>query len=305
MTDLDTAAAAAAAHPDLLTSTAWLADHALDPHVRIVDCRYSFVEGPTGRQKYDQGHIPHAVYLDLDALNQPAQGEPRGVPWMIAPPDAFAAAMSACGIGDDTLVAAYDDEGGHYAARLWWALAYYGHDACRILSGDITAWTDQGRPLSTTEPAIQPASFTPRGPRQELRATADEVAQALRDHTALVLDVRRPTEYSGAEVRAARGGHIPGATPLFWRENLNWAADAGGAASGTGQGRTLRPDDDLRARHQAAGVTPDQRVITYCQLGVRAAHAAFTLRLLGYPDVAVYDGSWAEWAADTTRPVQS
>jgi thiosulfate/3-mercaptopyruvate sulfurtransferase len=297
--------AIAAAHPDLLVSTAWLAAHRDDAGLRIVDCRYNFNPGPSGYEQYLQGHVPGAVYLDLERdISTPADEEPRGVPWMIAGSAQFAAAMAARGIGDDTLVVAYDDEGGHYAARLWWAMAYYGHDTCRILSGGLTAWLAEGRPLEQGEPHPPAAAFSPRGPRAELRATAGEVLAALGDPSVALVDVRRPTEYSGEEVRAARGGHIPGAIPLFWRDNLNWEEDAGGAASGLGRGRTWRAEDELRARHRAAGITPDRRVVTYCQLGVRASHAAFTLRLLGYPDVAVYDGSWYDWAARPDTPIE-
>lgn len=273
----------------------------------VVDCRYSFdpaVTG-TGEEMYRLGHIPSAVYLDWTTAISAPFAE-TGVQWMLAPPAQFAAAMTEMGITNSTVVVAYDHEGGHYAARLWWALRYYGHDACLVLHGGIQAWQSADLPLETDSTADVHAAvpFQPASPRHRVRATADEVQVHLNDPAVVLLDVRRPTEFDGGEQRAARRGHIPNSRSLFWRTNLNWAADAGGAASGVGDDtRTLRPQDELKARYAEASVLPDRRVIAYCQGGVRAAHTALVLHVLGYPDVAVYDGSWEEWGNDPARPI--
>ncbi len=276
------------ARPDLLAETDWLAEHLDDPDVRIVDCRY-YWDGRDGRAVYQAGHIPGAVYCDWTVdLADPAQDPPNLIPG----PERLAQAMGRLGIGNQTLVVGYDDEGGHYAARLWWVLRYYGHDRVKILNGGIQKWLAEGRPLATGTTVVAPARFQPGPPRADLRLRGEDLRRLLGQPQLLLLDVRRPSEYTGQEVRAARGGRIPGARHFFWQENLNpdW---------------TFRDPESLRARHEAAGVRPDRLIVTYCQGGVRAAHAAFTLALLGYENVRLYDGSWAEWGNRLDWPVET
>lgn len=240
------------------------------------------------RPDYLAGHIPGAVYCSwADDLCNP----PRPVRWQIASPDRFAAVMSRLGIGDDTRVVAYDAEGGHHAARLWWALRYYGHDEVAILHGGIQAWIAAKNPLEPGESSPPVARFTPR-PRPDLRATKDEVLRTLGRDVPVLLDVRRESEYSGAEARSARGGHIPGARHLEWRDALNadWR---------------LRSPDDVRQMYAERGIGAETPVVTYCHAGVRASFSAFVLNLLGVRDVKVYDGSWEEWGNDPSLPIES
>jgi thiosulfate/3-mercaptopyruvate sulfurtransferase len=275
------------AHPELLVETDWLAKHVDDPNVRIVDLRYYF-DGRDGRQIYLAGHLPGAVHASYPTdLADPSTTPPNLIPG----PDYLAAAMSRLGIANQTLVIGYDDEGGHFASRLWLNLRYYGHDAVKILNGGIEKWRDEGRPLATGPVQVPPATFQPGPARPDLRIAGDELSDHLGDPGLAVLDVRRRSEYTGEEVRAARGGRIPGAKLLFWQENLNpdW---------------TFRSADEIRQRHEAAGVADDADVVTYCQGGVRAAHAAFSLYLTGYENVRVYDGSWAEWGNRAELPVE-
>jgi thiosulfate/3-mercaptopyruvate sulfurtransferase len=202
--------------------------------------------------------------------------------------------MEAHGVGDDTLVVAYDDEGGHAASRLWLAMVVHGHeDGIRILEGGLTKWQQEGRPLSTEPAASSPATFTPRPGSPNILVTAEQVLDATGDSNAVVLDVRRLTEFTGEEVRAARGGRVPGAVRMLWQDVLKWDGD-----------RTFRPPEEVRALLAEAGVTPDKRTITYCQGAVRAAHTALVLRMLGYDNVEVYDGSWEDWGNRTDLPIE-
>jgi thiosulfate/3-mercaptopyruvate sulfurtransferase len=272
-----------------LVSTEWLAEHLDDPKIRIVDCRYYF-DGRVGHEEYAKGHIPGAVHLYYSELNT----KENPIAFKMGGGEHVKRVLEAHGIGDDTLVIAYDDEGGHAASRLWLTMVVHGHeDDIRILEGGLTKWLQEGRPLST-EPAATPAvTFTPRAGSPEILLTAEQVLEATSDPSAVVLDVRRRTEFTGEEARAARGGRVPGAAHMLWQDVLNWNGD-----------RTFKSPDEVRALLSAAGVTSDKRTITYCQGAVRAAHTALVLRMLGYDNVEVYDGSWEDWGNRQDLPLE-
>ena len=275
------------ARPDLFWSTEKVAAALRDPRVRVVDCRFAFDRDM--RVEYIAGHLPGAVHCDWStdlSVPTPPSGHPR---WMLVSPKDLAHAMSRLGISDDTMVVGYDQEGGHHAARLWVGLRRYGHDACAVMDGGIQKWEREGRPLERGEVAVPAGRFTPR-PQAGVLATKEEVLEAVRRGDPWLLDVRRETEHTGEEVRAARGGHIPGSVHLFWKDALRdeW---------------TLRDPDELEEMYANAGFGPETRTITYCQGGVRAAFTHLVLTALGHSDVRTYDGSWDEWGNDPALPV--
>jgi thiosulfate/3-mercaptopyruvate sulfurtransferase len=275
------------ARPELFWSTEQTAARLGDGAVRIVDCRFAFDRDM--RAEYLAGHLPGAVHVDWSkdfAAPPPPSGHPR---WLLAGPDEFARAMERLGISNGTMVVGYDSEGGHHAARLWLGLRRYGHDAFAVMEGGIQKWVAEGRPLEPGEVSVTPGRFRAQ-PREGVVASKAEVLDAVRSGDPWLLDVRRETEYTGEEVRAARGGHIPGAVNILWKDALrdDW---------------TLRDPDELEEMYTNAGFGPETRTVTYCQAGVRAAFSNLVLTALGHPDVRTYDGSWEEWGNDPAVPV--
>lgn len=270
--------------PGPIVSGAWLQANVGD--VVVADVRW-YLDGRSGCAAYEQGHIPTAVFLDLDA-DLSAPPSEAGGRHPLPHPDSFAAALSAAGIGDGRPVVAYDDASGMVAGRLWWMLRCLGEPAA-VLDGGLAAWPG---PLITAGPQITPARFTPRPWPPEAFATIDEVDELRRAGAEVLLDARSPERYRG-EPNAIdpRFGHIPGARSAPHVDNLT--ADG-----------TLRSPEELREHYAAIGVDGDAGVVAYCGSGVSACGDLLALELAGLSGGArLFVGSWSAWGADGARPV--
>ncbi|MFD7665308.1 sulfurtransferase [Streptomyces sp. NPDC059788] len=250
----------------------------------LLDVRYR-LGGPPGRPEYEAGHVPGAVYVDMDGELAAPAGPAGRHP--LPDLDAFAATMRRAGVSSDRPVVVYDGGQGWSAARAWWLLRYSGHPSVRVLDGGLAAWTASGGELGTDAPSPKAGDFT-AAPGALPLLTADEAAALAR--RGVLLDARAEERYRGeVEPIDPVAGHIPGALSAPTTENL---ADDG----------TFLPPARLAERFTALGATADAEVGVYCGSGVSAAQEVLALAIAGVP-AALYVGSWSEWSADPARPV--
>ena len=283
-----------------LVETTWLAEHLNDPHLRVVDMRgYVRTVERNGiqdalyvgaRDEYESAHIPGAVYLDWTSdIVDPDDA----IEAQVAPARRFAEVMGRMGIGDQHLVVAYDAHpASQFATRLWWALNYYGHEQVVILNGGLPKWQREHLPMTNVVPVYPPTVFTPVV-QSQLRATAEEVLSSLGQQGVKLIDARDRGQYTGEIVRRhGRPGHIPGALNIPREELVDPA---------TG---TFRSNEELAHVFSLANVSPEERVIAYCNGGVAATTVLFSLAVLGYPLLTNYDGSWNEWGKREDLPAE-
>lgn len=269
--------------PAPLVSVQWLEANRSSPKLRIVDCRYSLADPLAGRLAYREGHLPGAMFFDLETdLSGPMQPDRNGGRHPLPTPEAFAATLGEAGIDNDSWVIAYD-ETGMTAPRLWWLLRWLGHENVAVLDGGIKGWVTAGGALETLEVEYAPAVYVP-SPQTDWVLSAEEVLRRRPGST--LVDSRAPERYRGeVEPIDPVAGHIPGALNRNWADGL--------------EGGRLKSAEAQRDRFAGLG----DEVILYCGSGVSAAANALAMEVAGLPKPKLYAGSWSDWVSDPSRPV--
>ncbi len=265
------------AHPDMLVATDWVAEHAGDANVRIV-------EVDVDTEEYGKGHIAGAVGWSWQTqLCDTVQRD------IISKAD-LEKLMGESGISNDTTVILYGDNNNWFAAWALWQLKVYGHRDARLMNGGRKKWLEEKRELSADTPSHSATSYQAKNADNSLRAFLPAVTSAVANSEVELVDVRSPQEFTGEVLSppglpetCQRGGHIPGASNITWAKACN-------------EDGTFKSYDDLRALYEGQGITGTKPIIAYCRIGERSSHSWFVLKyLLGYDNVSNYDGSWTEW----------
>ena len=276
--------------PTPLVSTAWLAAHLGEPSLVVVDASwYLAAMQRDGRAEYRAGHLPGAVFWDLDALSD----RTSDLPHMLPDPDTLARDIGGLGIGNRDRVVVYDGSGVNLsAARVWWTLRVAGHAEVAVLDGGLPRWRAQGRPLEAGEVTRPQVPYVGRY-RPELVRSLEQLRDSLATGTVQVLDARSRGRFAGTEPEprpGLRGGHIPGARNLPFLELV-------------GPDGLLRSPEELGRLYRDAGIDLSRPVVTSCGSGATACALTLGLALLGV-ESAVYDASWSEWGRESGPPIE-
>ena len=269
---------------EMLVTTDWLAKHLTDKNVFVLHVARE-------RKPFDDGHIPGARFVALNDLLMTREGVANELP----PVEHLQRLFETLGIGDDGRIVIYGENNGLAAARAFFTLDYLGHgNRAALLDGGVEKWKAEKRELQTQAGTPVAAKFTPRlrpGVLVKLDAMRDLswVAANVSGANVAIIDARPEEQYLGTPNQ--RSGHIPGAANLYWMKHLTSASDL-----------TLKPVTELQKMFAEAGLKPDQKVVTYCNSGMQASHAYFTLKYLGY-DVSMYDASFSEWSKTESNPI--
>jgi len=274
------------AHPETLVSTEWVAAHASDPDVAVVEVNVDTTA-------YEHGHVPGSIGWNWKT--QLCDTVRRDI---VSKSD-LESLLSSSGIGNDTTIVVYGDHNNWFAAWAFWQLKVYGHKDVCIMNGGRKKWIEEGRSLTTDVPSVTPATYSAPDADLSIRAFLPQVQATIAGGNAALVDVRSADEFSGKILAppglpetCQRGGHIPGAKNIGWNMSCN-------------EDGTFKPHDEISRIYQGKGVTADKDVIAYCRIGERSSHSWFVLKyLLGYPNVRNYDGSWTEWGNLVGAPIE-
>jgi thiosulfate/3-mercaptopyruvate sulfurtransferase len=274
------------AHPEVLVSTDWVAAHAKDSSVRLV-------EVDVDTTAYDQGHIEGAIAWNWQTELQDA------IRRDLAEPTAFEALLGKAGISPETTVVLYGDNNNWFAAWAFWQLKYYGHEKVLLMNGGRKKWLEEKRPLTTTAPSYPATKYRTKTPDAAIRAKRNQVFDAIEKHTAQLVDVRSVDEFTGKIIAppgmtetAQRAGHIPTAANIPWSQTVR-------------EDGTFKSAEELKQLYGSKGISGEKEVIAYCRIGERSSHTWFVLKyLLGYENVRNYDGSWTEWGNLVGAPIE-
>lgn len=264
-----------------------------DPSTLIIDVRHDLARPEAGRAAYASGHLPGAFFLhvdeDLSGPQRSADGRFRGR-HPLPDPHVFAQRLAGVGVARETLLVAYDDSDGMFAARLWWLARWLGHQRVALLDGGLKAWRAAGLPLSTQTPQPSPVALATGLANAMPTIEAQTLHAALGSRRYRILDARAPERYRGeTEPLDAKAGHIPGALNRWYKLNLR---DDG----------TFKSIAELQREYEPLLAGADE-VVHQCGSGVSACHNLFAMALAGFHPGTLYPGSWSEWSADRARPV--
>jgi len=269
-----------------LVTTEWLAKHLSDRNLIVADIRWDASAVDAGVKAYTAGHIPGAVYVDLDTELADRSDLSRGR-HPLPDPQIFVEALARHGIGQDTTMVVYDDKAGSLAARLWWMMRWISAPAALVLDGGFTKWVVEGRPVESG-PGRKPLPHPhPHVPRAHSTMVADFFELEDPEENLLLLDARAPERYRGeVEPTDARAGHIPGAINAPWMNNVS-----------SGQEQIFKTADELRSQFEVLGIREDSDVVASCGSGVTACHNLLAMEIAGLHGARLYPGSWSEWIA--------
>ena len=274
-----------------LVTTEWLAGELGKPDLVVFDAtKYLPNEPKDGKAEFLKAHIPGARYFDIDQIAD----TDTDLPHMVPTPGRFAKLMAQLGVSNTSRIVFYDQKGLASAARGWWLMGLFGHDDAAVLDGGLPKWIKESRPAGDGQSAVPAAgSFQPDYRASQLRGVGDVLRNVL-TRSELVLDARAAGRFTGSipEPRAGmRSGHIPGSANVPYTDLLN--ADG-----------TFKPAGEIRGRFEAAGVDGSRPLVTSCGSGVTACILTLGLRIAGFPEGAVYDGSWTEWGGRPDTPIE-